>query len=271
MDHLPLPKDCDSLKIEIPYLSNEAPQYDGLDLPSFPSRHGYEMADPGLLTFKELNQKPAHQNAAFVQSWLYFGLLRAVLGESIWGKLVQQQDFIREPNVPDGRKLLTSHPLILLLKHRKAKQLTKQDRKPYSERLIVFEDPINLRFYPGPRFQERGEIRDVLRYAALQCEILDVDLQKEGEEVAWPEIMLSVRVLIDTLTHLSYMTTASYWYVKRWYAPFMHEQCETKVFPKSIRYALGTLLGIFMGFSISFHVFKALAVYFCFSVQLRSL
>jgi hypothetical protein len=174
------------LNIEIPYVADAAPKYDGLGLESFPIRHGYPRANPPLLRLAELLGYPAQKPAAFVQSWLYFGLLRDVLGDKIWDKAEKQQQFVTTARDSAGRKLLTSGPLIPLLKQ-KERTLTSW---------------INDTKY------ERDRIRKTLRFAAKQCQALDGNC----EISSWPEIMLSIRVLIDSLTHLSYHSSESQWY-----------------------------------------------------------
>ena len=66
MDHLPMPKDRNALNITVPYLVTSEVEYDGLGFESFPRRRGFLTEDAHVLTFKELQQKPASFADAFV-------------------------------------------------------------------------------------------------------------------------------------------------------------------------------------------------------------
>ena len=88
-----MPKDRDRLDIRVPYLAAGI-EYDGQGLSGFPERKGFVVEREGYLTFSELRQRPAHFAVAFVQAWLYFGLLQEVLGEAF-----SREDFIsRDPS-----------------------------------------------------------------------------------------------------------------------------------------------------------------------------
>lgn len=79
MDHLNFPaiKDPAHPPMEVPYLCNEP--YDGLDFESYPARMGYHQlvsVDHSDEFYKQVNSN----FLPFLQNWLYFGFLEAVLG-----------------------------------------------------------------------------------------------------------------------------------------------------------------------------------------------
>ncbi|KAL2870608.1 uncharacterized protein BJX67DRAFT_377957 [Aspergillus lucknowensis] len=61
--------------LQVPCLSPEA--YDGLDFSTYPERAGWDIA---RLLRGDFSQHPAEPTAAFLQNWLYFGVLWEVFG-----------------------------------------------------------------------------------------------------------------------------------------------------------------------------------------------
>ncbi len=77
MDHVPYPKDAATPKLEVPYICGDLEDYDGLGFVDYPVRRGWS---PSTNRFEWMNcsQAVAAQRA---QNWLYFGLLREILGQ----------------------------------------------------------------------------------------------------------------------------------------------------------------------------------------------
>ncbi|EON67696.1 hypothetical protein W97_06839 [Coniosporium apollinis CBS 100218] len=95
MDHLPLPGKptlADSLRI--PYLSTSL--YDGGPFADYPARHGWQLSiRDGKFSITRNGESPTRDaTAAFLQTWLYFGLLSEALG-CFW-KPEMQQLFVEE-------------------------------------------------------------------------------------------------------------------------------------------------------------------------------
>ncbi|KIW87652.1 uncharacterized protein Z519_11626 [Cladophialophora bantiana CBS 173.52] len=75
MDHLELPHEPKHSHIAVPYL--RADQYDGGHFETYPNRKGWSEADIRGLSS---TSRSMDERAAFVQSWLFFGLLSTVFG-----------------------------------------------------------------------------------------------------------------------------------------------------------------------------------------------
>lgn len=107
MDHLPRPANATLGSLQIPYLSTFP--YDGGPFSSFPARHGWELLSrESAHTFMH-NRLPATPEAtsAFLQTWLYFGLLSETLGR-FW-RPEKQSLFVEEGK--DGRRWLRTECL----------------------------------------------------------------------------------------------------------------------------------------------------------------
>ncbi|EXJ79506.1 hypothetical protein A1O1_08770 [Capronia coronata CBS 617.96] len=79
MDHLPLLKDSDFPPLEVEYLGRNEQSvlhYDNHGFTDFPTRAGWNKQD--LFDGPRISQ-PSRTVAAFIQQWLYFGLLSAFL------------------------------------------------------------------------------------------------------------------------------------------------------------------------------------------------
>ncbi|KAK7423425.1 hypothetical protein QQZ08_009103 [Neonectria magnoliae] len=66
--------------IEVPCLCEEAEPYDGFDFATFPSRKGLDLQLYPKPTPSGHEKKPAHEAAAILQAWLFFGMLAEVMG-----------------------------------------------------------------------------------------------------------------------------------------------------------------------------------------------
>ncbi|KAI0376966.1 hypothetical protein F5Y04DRAFT_194439 [Hypomontagnella monticulosa] len=76
MDHIPLPSDPLYQPVVVPCL--DPTPYEGNDFDAYPSRQGW---DKTRLFAGDFSQHPADRTAAFLQNWLYFGVLSEVLGD----------------------------------------------------------------------------------------------------------------------------------------------------------------------------------------------
>lgn len=104
MDHLCLPLRPALVPIKVPFICTEA--YDGGPFLAYPERNGWQIAitNPGKIVVevsKSGEQTPIEDAQAFLQTWLYFGLLHEVLGSS-----VRLEDFVR--TCPNGEKVLST-------------------------------------------------------------------------------------------------------------------------------------------------------------------
>jgi hypothetical protein len=75
MDHVLEIRDTTWAPVKVPCLSREP--FDGLAFDSYPTRRGW---DRDLLLRGDFTQHPPDSTAAFLQDWLYFGVLYEVLG-----------------------------------------------------------------------------------------------------------------------------------------------------------------------------------------------
>ena len=83
MDHIPLPHEPPRSHIKIPYLGDIAP--DKGSWHNYPQRLGWQVIENKDKTVLLRNGvlRSTAENAAFIQSWLYFQLLREVLGDGV--------------------------------------------------------------------------------------------------------------------------------------------------------------------------------------------
>lgn len=70
-------------------------EYDGLSFADYPVRKGWQ--DPNTETIN-LSQSPQEDQSAFLQTWLYFGMLTEVLGFPL-----KTQDFVEDKQVTTKR------------------------------------------------------------------------------------------------------------------------------------------------------------------------
>lgn len=97
MDHLPVPTSSPATHPDVPYLCKF--EYDGGEFQSYPSRQGF---DKGCLQRGERDlYHDDEETAAFLQSWLFFGLLWRVLGVPI-----NVKDYLRTTH--DGQSIVTT-------------------------------------------------------------------------------------------------------------------------------------------------------------------
>jgi hypothetical protein len=98
MDHIPYPPDSILSPVRVPYLGIY--EYDHLDYASFPQRKG--IAKEGTLDI-DLG-RPSQDVAGFAQSWLFFGLISELLGQTFDTRI-----FVRQESDAD----MSAHVLLL--------------------------------------------------------------------------------------------------------------------------------------------------------------
>lgn len=85
MEHVPRPQSVNKShgpNIKVPCLVEE--DYDGGPILSYPERRGWDVrfSNQGAHFLLGGREPPATEVAGFVQTWLYFGLLRVTIGPS---------------------------------------------------------------------------------------------------------------------------------------------------------------------------------------------
>ncbi|KAI4231292.1 MAG: hypothetical protein L6R40_007777 [Gallowayella cf. fulva] len=108
MDHIPQPHDCSFTPLRIPCLASDL--YDEGSWRTYPHRHGWQVDYVrGITTILLAGEKrPTSENAAFLQSWFYFGLLKEVLGD-----LFVASQFVTEGQ--DGKRRISTKKLETVL------------------------------------------------------------------------------------------------------------------------------------------------------------
>ncbi|PWY88049.1 hypothetical protein BO94DRAFT_63427 [Aspergillus sclerotioniger CBS 115572] len=108
MDHLILPKDSTGLRFEIPVLSTE--NYDGGDFLTYPNRQGW--GPRRVSEWQTVFEKPSVEFKAFLQRWLYFGLVHVR-----FGPIDVKSTFASEKRDEYGRPILTTKLLPKIALH----------------------------------------------------------------------------------------------------------------------------------------------------------
>ncbi|KUJ15055.1 uncharacterized protein LY89DRAFT_784082 [Mollisia scopiformis] len=101
MNHLPLPRNPALDPVEVPYRCTEP--YDGGPMLTYPHRHGWQVLyHPGGISYLVEGEKPDDRKLeAFLQNWLYFGLL-----SEVFGSFIDIQEFIT--STKDGEHVVTT-------------------------------------------------------------------------------------------------------------------------------------------------------------------
>ncbi|KAL8988373.1 MAG: hypothetical protein Q9177_002543 [Variospora cf. flavescens] len=102
MDHIPLPFNCSFPPIQVPYL--DTTPLDTGSWYTYPQRHGWQVEQPRekIHLWRNGEKRPVSETAAFVQSWLYFALLRDVTGDTF------SVDYVsREGGGDDGKRVIS--------------------------------------------------------------------------------------------------------------------------------------------------------------------
>jgi Heterokaryon incompatibility protein (HET) len=175
MDHLPTPLTPFHDPIEIPYINNPSYLYvyDDKDFFSFPASMKW---DKVALAQGNFGGRSPEEASAFLQAWLYFGLLHEVI--SFDGvTLVNDADYIRVTD--DGRKVITTATLL-------------NDLRIWAS----FWENSNV--HPDERHAHRRAVDNILEEAhGFVQSLLRSDAPERGLS---PHLGLSLMVLGETLT-----------------------------------------------------------------------
>lgn len=194
MDHIPLPQDRGvPFVLEVPYTAAQATRYDGQGWLSFPSRCGYDTRDGTNTYLRVWQHLPADAELkAFLQSWLYFGLL-----EEVFGDLYLEIDFI-SGLYDEGPALLDTATLDRLI-------LSKRDRDLWRPETSL-EEVISELKQRRPKWYSRSTVElervlAILNQAKSQAR--EWDLYTAGRDESWAKLILSIHVLIESLQNLT--------------------------------------------------------------------
>lgn len=177
MDHIPPPENANTAPFRVPFLVRIF--YNIGNIKTFPSRHGFN------LEVNEGDKCSVEDLASLLQLWMYFGLLAEFTGQSIPRLLYmcrtsseneQGEDFVSAVSLLRGLDL----PLSFL------KYDDDDDQVLFSR--------LRQRWRTA---REELRLLDLLQFARKQCESLDKRYPTAPEPL--PVIILSIRVLIDTL------------------------------------------------------------------------
>jgi len=178
MDHLP--DHGASEPIEVPFPGK---MYDGQDFDGYPSREGW---DSEKLQDGNLDGRTAEDAAAFLQAWLYFGLLSHIFRPL--GSNFNPNDFTK--NRSSGEPLITTVSLSRYLKAWNWWELSQTHQFDRSEQQRVQK-------FQGLKLFFGGYRRLTWRY----CQRHDSS-QHQADPQKWPlspEVALSILILADTL------------------------------------------------------------------------
>ena len=175
MDHLPLPRNPQGPDVFVPYLCQE--QYDGNGpLLEYPARVGWtvDYTQKGVNIFRTSDGEPSGLTdiAAFLQTWLYFGLLHEAVGIDY-----QNFNFLDLSNMSKGRRL-TSENLEQLI-------------GPWSEDLCSHESLDNLEDLEMKWCHVEQSIREVRRIVS--------HISPRNPEFLAPTTTLAIAVLAEYL------------------------------------------------------------------------
>ena len=177
MDHLQVPVNAVRPSIEVPYLAGEP--FDGQVFFHYARRKGYEILDRGYFHHVESDDSLL----AFYQSWLYFGLMATVLGIRI-----DPNDFVRQSTSEVDKRVISTaglRPLVADWLARVRGQATRE-----AQESLAFTT-------------------QHLRFALCQCDILESYGQPRPQ--VWSEVILSIKVLIETLWPFFIVTDSGSW------------------------------------------------------------
>ena len=174
MEHLPYPSNAILPPLKVPYICKDTEAYDGQGFHDFPSRKGWnESFDFSL------------RDLARAQSWLYFGLLGAVFGESF-----NANDFI--DTTAEGEQLVTTRTLKALLQKNCGES---SEMYKWISRW-GFVDPSWRGIVRGrPHIRPDERLTGILKLAEFQSNILN------GGDYLATVIALSIKILIWSIAN----------------------------------------------------------------------
>lgn len=176
MDHLPQPRGSPTELLWVPFLvdidvdEHESEVKGSKKFRSYPKDRNFIFED-----------RSAQDIACFIQGWLYFGLLGEVLG-----KLVNRSKFcVARFQGTEQQTYLSS----VALKEVVPQPIELEEDSDTEDESSLFAEP--------PDHEEVGQF---LRFARKRCD--DIDRMHHSAKSPLPEVLLSIKVLIDTLRHV---------------------------------------------------------------------
>jgi hypothetical protein len=136
MDHVPEPLEPVSPRRSIPYISQQLYHYDGLDWKCFPKRQGWTVNiygnDTPILT---RSPKPSREEtSAFLQGWLFFGLIREFFG--VCGIRVNLEQFYQVSQHVVTTAQLSKYSALLRLQEQLAPPKTRSEHSERAFRVL---------------------------------------------------------------------------------------------------------------------------------------
>ena len=173
MDHLPYPDNPVLPPVNVPYLCQDVESYDGQGLRDFPIRAGWKTSSIDT------------RDSGRIQSWLYFGLLTEMFGESL-----KRNDFI--DTTSDGQQYVATRELPNLLR-----DCCQENSRMYVRMTSLgFRDTSQKGFLCGrPRIRLNERLRGALELAAQLSEVQDT-----GDSIAFM-IALSIKLLVWSISN----------------------------------------------------------------------
>jgi hypothetical protein len=164
MDHIPGAEGSACQSIGVPNFCSEP--YDGLGFADYPFRKGWTTTSRGRL---RLEQRSRNDQAAFLQTWLFFGMLEEVIGFR-----VDVQDFV------EGGYITTSRLQNYIRRwYDNLREMSEAERKASFQRM-----------------------QGCLKEARSHC-MIDLDEMKDDCPLT-PEVRLSIRILGESLSNAQF-------------------------------------------------------------------
>jgi hypothetical protein len=189
MEHIPIPHSPEFARPIIPVLIPQ--QDDSLDFDGFPIRYGF---DPDRLLRGDFSEHSPPRTAAFLQTWLYFGTLRAVLGHEFGAA----QSFIRAEGGFENGIVTTIALEDLVCK-----------RANHLRALFYDQDPKTSSSSVQVAWETYFGMAGCLRKLLAFCMLATVPVDTRDFPARWPlssELDLSLRVLGHYLSAFIYAT-----------------------------------------------------------------
>jgi hypothetical protein len=182
MDYIARPSSLESDPIEVPCLCTE--DYDGKSFLEYPERRGISL--PDLLMCDIFPQ--ASQMVDFVQTWLFFGLLSAVLERTVtiakYTRIDSSGNLLIDTTLPDDLRVWVDH-----LKSQPQKSLQDSERR------------ISEYFYMAFRvLAALAKMTEVEPIPGLPYLREEADRAEDFHGILPPTVDLSIRLLLDTIS-----------------------------------------------------------------------
>ena len=184
MDHHLIPKNATADEIKVPYVCTEP--YDGESFLTYPERKGkpWMLASDGFLTpqiHESFYPTPTKEQEAFFQTWMFFGLLHAILGP-----IFDARDFIQ--NDGDTQSMTTTKLMAKL--GQSWDRLQQSDTKDQVEKLSYLSKCLQLINQNLPFTRDDFDWQIAMSIASV-CELISEALNNLGNkiEVEAPRIL----------------------------------------------------------------------------------